>query len=113
MYGDVTGAPEYGAMVAGELRVYPSPDTTYNVYLVYELRLVPLSASATQNWLITNHPDIYLYSVLLEAEPYLKNDDRVRTWAELRERGLEELDLDTKREEWPDRMVSRPSRPIG
>ena len=36
--------------------------------------------SAT-NWLITNAPDIYLYGTMLEAEPFIMNDERVQLWA--------------------------------
>ena len=39
------------------------------------------SDAATTNDMLTNNPDIYLYGVLLEAEPFLMNDQRVQLWA--------------------------------
>jgi hypothetical protein len=44
------------------------------------LDVTSLSASVDTNWLLTNHPDIYLYGTLLEAAPYLKDDARVALW---------------------------------
>ncbi|MCK8356920.1 hypothetical protein LXA28_18340, partial [Erwinia amylovora] len=32
------------------------------------------------NWLLTDHPDLYLYGSLLQAEAYLFNDDRLAVW---------------------------------
>jgi hypothetical protein len=43
--------------------------------------------SGGTNWLFTSHPDVYLYAALVEAEPYLKNDERIPVWkAQLEER---------------------------
>jgi hypothetical protein len=41
---------------------------------------VPALASNSTNWLLLAAPDIYLYGALLEAAPYLQNDDRIQTW---------------------------------
>jgi hypothetical protein len=30
--------------------------------------------------MLTNNPDVYLYGALLEAEPFLMNDQRVGLW---------------------------------
>jgi len=38
-------------------------------------------ATASTNWLSENAEDVYLYGALMQAEPYLKNDDRIDTWA--------------------------------
>ena len=39
-----------------------------------------LGGAVTTNWLLTAHPDIYLYGTLLESAPYLKDDARVVVW---------------------------------
>ena len=30
--------------------------------------------------MLTNNPDVYLYGTLLEAEPFIMNDERVPLW---------------------------------
>ena len=50
-----------------------------------------LSVSNTTNWLLTAHPDAYLYGSLLEAAPYLMDDARLAMWATALERVLAEI----------------------
>lgn len=50
-----------------------------------------LSVSNTTNWLLTNHPDVYLYGTLLEAQPYLMDDARIATWAQIFDRVVAEV----------------------
>jgi hypothetical protein len=59
---------------------------TSTSWLVYDLGIVraylsALSASNTTNWLLTLAPDLYLYGSLLEAAPYIGNDERIPVWA--------------------------------
>lgn len=42
----------------------PVPNTTYTIELIYYLRIPALSDSATSNWMLTDHPDAYLYGTL-------------------------------------------------
>lgn len=44
-----------------------------------------LSNQNTTNWILENHPDLYLYASLTEAQPYLNNDERIATWRTLYE----------------------------
>jgi hypothetical protein len=47
--------------------------------LYYELP--PLLDDVTQtNWLTEYAPQLLLYGTLLEATPFLKNDERITTW---------------------------------
>ena len=85
-YGD-TGVPQFAAIVDGLVRFAPEPDTTYSTQLTYWRKVVSLSDTQTTNWLLTQAPDIYLYGALVEAAPYLKDDDRVALWeSQLRSR---------------------------
>lgn len=48
--------------------------------------LVPLRTT-DPNWLLTAHPDIYLYASLVESAPFIRDDERVALWeAELEHR---------------------------
>lgn len=55
------------------------PRTT-SLEMVYYAPFAAL-ATASTNWLSENAEDVYLYGALMQAEPYLKNDDRIDTWA--------------------------------
>ena len=49
------------AVQGSNFRFGPVPDATYSSTLVYWLKVPALSVSNTTNWLLTSHPDAYLY----------------------------------------------------
>ena len=89
--GSSTGTPQVYAIVGGQIRLAPAPDTTYALKLIY-YAFPQLSGTNTTNWVLDNHPDIYLYGALLEAEPFLKNDKRVSMWASLLQSAVDQLE---------------------
>lgn len=68
--------------------VSPTPDATYPFeVLVYQL--LPLLDDANQsNWLTEYAPQVLLYAALLEATPFLKNDERIAVWQQMYDRAL-------------------------
>jgi hypothetical protein len=46
---------------------------------------------------MTKSPDLYLYSSLLEATPYLKNDERVQIWAAARQQVMDAMNIESER----------------
>lgn len=78
------GEPLYYAIIGGKLRLLPIPDQSYTFEMEYYAKLPALDGvTNTTNWLLNDHPDIYFYGALLHAEPFLKNDERIATWAKL------------------------------
>ncbi len=101
--GELTGGgkPYYFTLVGGssnQLEVLRSPDQTYTSSIVYYTRIPALTDSATTNWLLTANPDIYLFGALVEAEPYLKNDERMPMWTNRLDKALTTLRLQGERE---------------
>jgi hypothetical protein len=56
--------------------VAPTPDQAYSFEVLYYERLAPLSSSNQTNWITQNAPNAMLYGTLLQAMPFLKNDQR-------------------------------------
>lgn len=54
----------------------PIPDQAYTFEVLYYERIAPLSSSNQTNWLTQNAPNAMLYGTLLQAMPFLKNDQR-------------------------------------
>jgi len=79
--GSLTGKPETYTIIANNILFGPTPDAAYDISMLYYKTFDPLTALAPTNWVITNAPDVYLYGALLEAEPFLMNDQRVQLWA--------------------------------
>jgi hypothetical protein len=111
-----TGKPYYFTTIGGstnQLEVLPSPDSTYTSSIVYYTRIAALSDSATSNWLLAAHPDIYLFGTLVEAEPYLKNDERLSMWAARLDKALNDLRLQGQRERHTASGLRMRSRVLG
>jgi hypothetical protein len=108
-----TGTPAVAAITEGVVRYGPAPDATYATLMTYWRKIVPLSDSQTDNWLLLDSPDIYLYGALVEAEPFLKNDPRMALWQAKLERALNMLAEETQRKQLSGTMVRRPKSAIG
>lgn len=54
-------------------------DQAYTVILRY-MGSLTLSTTATTNWLLTNHPDAYLWGTLLEAAIYAQDSDNINLY---------------------------------
>ena len=60
--------------------VAPTPDAAYNFEVLYYERVQPLDSSNQTNWFTTYAPQALLYGSLLQAMPFLKNDERMAMW---------------------------------
>ena len=56
--------------------VAPTPDENYQFEVLYYERLIPLSSDNQTNWITRNAPNAMLYGTLLQAMPFLKDDQR-------------------------------------
>tara|TARA_R110000824_G_scaffold154134_2_gene326078 strand:- start:1019 stop:1510 length:492 start_codon:yes stop_codon:yes gene_type:complete len=89
--GSTSGTPKFYTILANEVSFGPIPDTVMEVEMLFYKKFDNLSVSTTTNWLITNAPDIYLYGSMLEAEPFIMNDERVPLWAQALQQGVSDL----------------------
>ncbi len=76
--------------------VAPTPDEAYNFEVLYYERLQPLDSSNQTNWFTTYAPQALLYGTLLQAMPFLKNDDRVVLWQGLYQQAMDVLVAEDK-----------------
>lgn len=84
-----SGRPEYWAV--DETIVFERPaDAVYSLIFRY-VKGFALSDTDTTNWLLTNHPDVYLFATLVEAAPYLRDDNLLAVWSARFERAVGEV----------------------
>lgn len=77
--GEVTRTnPGYYTIDGKTLRVSASGTVTIRLKKTF----CPLSASVSVNWLLRDHPDVYLYGALMQAAPFLRDDERIPVWGQ-------------------------------
>jgi hypothetical protein len=77
---NVAGSPVYFTIVGDQIELAPTPNEDMDVEVLYRANIPALATNST-NWLLTIAPDLYLYGTLLEATPYIQNDERISLWA--------------------------------
>jgi len=89
--------PLFYTVVGEQFQVVPTRYTSYSSELLYYAKIPALSDSNTTNWLLTESPDLYLYGALLQSAPYLKEDERLNTWAGIYKTLYDDMELADER----------------
>ena len=87
--GEGSGTPSHYTIIGSKIYLGMQPDAAKVLELGFFKRPTGLSAVNTTNEILTNFPDIYLYSCLAESEPFLMNDERLQVWASLYKEAVE------------------------
>lgn len=86
---NMSAQPIVFTVVGGNIELAPIPDGVYSLELTYQQRIPALSVTNTTNWLLSNWPNAYLYGALVAATPFIMNDARLQTWAQLYSQAVE------------------------
>jgi hypothetical protein len=96
LYGSsTTGKPRAYTLIGDEIQLAPIPDSAYTLEMAFYEKFTSLgdgtSGTVTSNWLTLNAPDVLLYGALMEAEPFIKNDERIPVWLQAFRDGIKKL----------------------
>lgn len=94
---EIIGNVRYYTIIDGAFELIPAPQGNTAVILTYYQKIPTLSNTQTTNWLLTKSPDLYLYSSLLEAMPYLKDEQRIAVWSAARGQVMEAINQESER----------------
>jgi len=103
-----SGPPRFFTVVGGNFQFIPIPDATYTGTHVYYQSLPQFSAGADTNWILTSHPDLYLYGSLLESMGFIQNDPRLPMWQQIYDRGIADVTRQSGRAKSGPAMQTRP-----
>jgi hypothetical protein len=88
----MTDVPKYfGDYDYDHWLVVPTPATGYTYEVLYYERVQPLDSSNQSNWFTQYAPQALLYGTLLQAMPFVKNDERMPMWQSNYDRIIEVL----------------------
>jgi hypothetical protein len=71
--------------------ITPTPSATAQLEILYYEQPQFLDEDNQENWLTKFAPDALTYATLLEAAPFLKNDERMATWQAMYDRAAGSL----------------------
>lgn len=74
-----------------------TPDAEYSFEIAYHQRPVPLDEANQTNWTTQYAPQLILYGALLEAQPWLKLDDRIAVFQSLYDRAVSAVTNESSR----------------
>jgi hypothetical protein len=111
-YGAAVGAPAaYTLLDSGprKIRLAPAPSVGIAVTMVYYKRIEGVNENNADNWLLNDHPDLYLWGCLLAAEAFLANDERLPLWKAAYDEALSELDAAGQRDRYGSKLTIQPN----
>jgi hypothetical protein len=99
-----TGYPSFYTISGSVIATFPP--STADIIIDYYASIPALSTTNPTNWLLTAAPDVYLYGALMEAAPYMMDDQRRdMPWGQMFERACVDLETNDRRKRWPQPMT--------
>ena len=89
--GSTSGTPKFYTILANEVSFGPIPGSVMEVEMLFYKKFDNLTTLSPTNILLTDSPDLYLYGAMLEAEPFIMNDERVPLWAAALDRAVSDM----------------------
>ena len=96
------GMPETFTILGDNFRFAPTPGSSYTATINYYKEFDPLSSSNTSNYILTNHPSIYLYGALYHAANFLGGIEprQVQQWQQQYVTALERLERNDREDQY-------------
>tara|TARA_R100000700_G_C3169607_1_gene144331 strand:+ start:1385 stop:2059 length:675 start_codon:yes stop_codon:yes gene_type:complete len=97
-----TGLPLAYTILGDTFRFMPRPDDDYTSRLNYYKKIPALTSSNTTNFILSDHPAIYLYGSLFHAANFLGgyNPQQVQTWQQMFATSMERLEQNDREDQY-------------
>jgi len=95
-----SGRPVHYTIIGRQLHFGPAPDAAYSIKLTYYAKAPALADDAPTNWLLSFYPELLLYAALIDAAPFLGDDQRIPVWGGLFDDALGRVQSADERARW-------------
>ena len=99
-YSGSTSAPYYYARYGNTLELSPIPESNTTIDIIYKKKLSGLSDDTDTDAILTNYPNVYIYATMLEATPFLVDDERIDVWGNLYKEEINSINEKSADFEW-------------
>lgn len=91
------------AIVGSVIQICSNPyDVDLNLVLEisYKQKVPALTSVDTTNWVSLNHPDVYVFGLLVEINAFIKNAEATMLWDQRFNTTLDEIDVQDSKYRW-------------
>lgn len=100
-YSGEAGTPRAYYLEGRTISLVPPPTAaTTSLSVTYWTRIDPLTSDNDSNWLLEEHPDIYLYGTLLEAAVYIRDTDAIGLCSDKLDQSIAELQQSSRNDRY-------------
>jgi len=98
----VSGKPSAYTILGDSFRFAKKPDASYSGVINYYKKFDTLSDTNTSNYILTDHPAIYLYGSLFHAANFLGgyNPQQVQSWQQMYATAMERLEQNDREDQF-------------
>ncbi len=96
--GSTQGVPNTYIIEGDNILVAPQASGT--IKALFYKKFDPIASASPVTWLLTNSPLVYVYGALLEATPFIRNDQRLPMWHAMFKGAVEALNMSNMRDRW-------------
>jgi len=89
--------PQVFAISQSRMYFGPIPDAAYSVVITYIADLDGISSNNQTNWLLTAHPDVYLYGIVVEALAFQEDKAFLPLFKQAFDLAVEEINMQGNR----------------
>lgn len=92
-----TGTPSHYAIEGENILFGPTPSSSQTIKGTYYATITPLNSTDTTNWLLTDHPDLYLAGAMYYAHLFLMDEQRALLFKSKMELFIDEINKSGRR----------------
>lgn len=108
-----TGEPWGYAIVKDQIKLIPTPDGTYSIYLRYIASMADLSADSDTNVVLTEYPDVYLYAALRHAAVWAQDMELASSYQVAYSNAVEGINRNERRKKTSGPVAKRAAYDLG
>lgn len=82
------------------LILVPPPEEETTLSAIYYTRLASLTLSDQTNWLLQEHPDVYVWGALQQAAIFIRDPEAISACGDLYEQAVSEVIQASRRDKW-------------
>lgn len=100
MFNGAPGTPTAYAIRDRTLLLAPPPASPITISAIYIRRVPPLTSALPSNWLLEEHPDIYVWGTLFQAAIYIRDAEAIDATKAMLDEAIGELKTASNRDRW-------------